>query len=123
MKAQVKRNKRYRRKKRQREREEYKQQRHDDLRHYCQRADLTIAGIARTFGLSKDVLYQVTSGANLLSDQKITVIIDFIKDYERLQTYYCALMGHRKQKRERELRKHNQSVENETCAESSPPSS
>ena len=74
----------------------YVEQRRRDLIYYIGRSDLSFAHISKTLGFSTWWLNQVKSGLiKRPNDHRIGVVIDFVKDYERLQTYYAALLGKR----------------------------
>ena len=71
---------------------EYHQKRVEDLVYYIHRSDLTISEIARSVGFHFRWLQRVVLGLyKRPCDERISVIIAFLKDYERLQTYYLAL--------------------------------
>ena len=74
------------------QREEYLSKRIDDFRYYIMRADLSVKQISSSTGINLNWMLAVKHG-NIKNpaDERISVIIAFVKDYERLQTYYTAM--------------------------------
>jgi len=72
---------------------DYHEKRREELKYYMDRSDLTGRQIAKTLGLNQ---WWVDAARNKRimrpNDFRVSVIIDFVKDYERLQTYYSALL-------------------------------
>ena len=71
---------------------EYHAERQKDLEYYILRSGLSNRSISDSLGFSPDWLYQTRCGRfKRPCDQRISVIIEFLKDYERLQSYYFTL--------------------------------
>jgi hypothetical protein len=82
-----------RRKKELLENHEYYANRVKDFLYYVNRSDLTQAEIARSLNISGNWLYRVYYGKiKRPGEHRVTTIIDFLKDYERLQTYYASVI-------------------------------
>ena len=72
---------------------EYYAKRVEDFLYYVERSDLNIAQISKGLNIPIDWLYSVVYGRiKRPSEHRVTTIIDFIKDFERLQTYYTAVI-------------------------------
>jgi hypothetical protein len=71
---------------------EYHAKRIEDLNYYLTRSDLSVDAISRTLGFEGRWLPRTAKGMfKRPCDEKISVTIAFIKDYERLQSYYYAV--------------------------------
>ena len=71
---------------------EYHAKRMDDLDYYVARSTLSPRSICKALGFQEQWLYQVKHRVyKRPCDARISVIIEFIKDYERLQSYYLTL--------------------------------
>ena len=71
---------------------EYHAERIEDLKYYIARSGLSKRSISKSLGLNYDWLPQVVGNRfKRPCDQRISVIIEYIKDYERLQSYYYTL--------------------------------
>jgi hypothetical protein len=72
---------------------EYVAKRRADFIYYVQRSKLSGMKIAQALGYSYDWLDRVKKGKIMRpNDNRMGVTIDFIKDYERLHSYYEALL-------------------------------
>jgi len=71
---------------------DYVEGRREDFIYYLERSDLSATLLAESTGISLDWIKQVkNSRIQMPADYRMTILIDFIKDFERLQTYYAAL--------------------------------
>ena len=71
---------------------EYHHKRMNDLDYYVDRSGLSNRSISHTLGFNEDWLWRVRQRLfKRPCDQRISIILEFIKDYERLQSYYAAL--------------------------------
>jgi len=71
---------------------DYAQSRTEDLRHYLNRSDLSVVMIAASTGIPLSWLNAVKfKKIQCAAEDRVSLIIDFVKDFERLQTYYAAL--------------------------------
>ncbi len=71
---------------------QYVEARKADLLYYLARTDLTMKQISESTNIGFRWITSVRYGQiKKPNDRRITVIIDFVKDFERLQTYYIAL--------------------------------
>lgn len=83
----------YKRKKAHRVDHEYYAKRVEDFLYYVNRCELTKVQISRALKIDKDWLYSVYYGRiKRPSEHRVTTIIDFVKDMERLTTYYTAVI-------------------------------
>jgi len=73
--------------------QEYIDKRKADFQYYLNRSDLNGTQIADSLGINQDWFKSVSINRIQKPNQyRITLIIDFIKDFERLQTYYAAFL-------------------------------
>lgn len=71
---------------------DYRSARRDDFMYYIDRSDMSYTLMAESTGIPIDWLKQVKNGRiKKPNDYRMTIVMDFIKDFERLQTYYSAL--------------------------------
>ena len=64
----------------------------DDMDYYITRSGLSNRSISRTLGFDEMWIHRVRRRLfKRPCDQRISVIIEFLKDYERLQSYYFTL--------------------------------
>lgn len=72
---------------------DYYLKRWQDFIYYLDTTDLTLTQIARATGVGYDWLQKVHVGIIMKpGEHRVTSIIDFLKDYQRLSTYYAAVI-------------------------------
>lgn len=78
---------------RKRNNSDYHLKRWQDFKYYLDTTDLTLTQIARGVGVGYDWLARTNQGIIMKpGEHRVTTIIDFLKDYERLTTYYAAVI-------------------------------
>ena len=71
----------------------YYSKRVEDFLYYIDRSGLTCAQITRSVGIPYDWLAQVYNGRiKRPNEHRVSTIIDFLKDFERLETFYAAVI-------------------------------
>ena len=71
----------------------YQDKRREEFLYYINRSELTLAQMSRALNISYDWLIHVSDGTiKKPGEYRVATIIDFVKDFERLQTYYAALL-------------------------------
>lgn len=76
---------------------DYYEARRKELHYYLFRSDLTSRQIASSLGLTQWWLEAAKHRRiKKPNDRWVQAVIDLIKDYERLQTYYRAIVSHEK---------------------------
>ena len=71
----------------------YRKKRIADLVYYLDRSDLTVNQLSKSLGIYYGwfTLMRVDAFEEL-NEHRITTIIEFVKDYEKLQSYYAAVI-------------------------------
>lgn len=71
---------------------EYVEDRRSDFNFYIDRSDLSMPQMSESTGIPLDWIKQSKVGIiKQPGDHRMTILIEFMKDFERLQTYYSAL--------------------------------
>ena len=71
----------------------YQDKRRAELHYYIDRSDLTLKQISRALNLSYDwLMHSYIGRIKKPNEHRVATIIDFVKDYERLSTYYTAII-------------------------------
>ena len=72
---------------------EYHEAKAKDFLYYLDRSDLNIREISESLDLNYEWIRKVKYGEiKKPNELRVDTVIDFIKDFERLQTYYRALL-------------------------------
>ncbi len=72
---------------------EYYAKRVTDFLYYVDRCEMNKCQISRALGIDRDWLYSVYYGRiKRPSEHRVSTIIDFVKDHERLTSYYAAVI-------------------------------
>lgn len=71
----------------------YHKRRVEDFEYYLDRSDMSNDLIALSLEIPRMWIHNSKKGKLVRpNDHRITIVIDFVKDFERLQSYYCGLL-------------------------------